>query len=63
MLHLETDATRFLEDVGLCHLMVSQSGEVSGTARAIDPVGAPIDRAPEHECNRSARGAPILTTA
>jgi thiamine biosynthesis lipoprotein len=37
MLHPEADAIRFLEDVGLIHLAVSQTGRISGSARLLAP--------------------------
>jgi thiamine biosynthesis lipoprotein len=63
MLHDESEAGRFLRDVGLCHLMVSQSGDVSGTARMVDARGSSIDREWEHPPLRPSKGEPRLRTA
>jgi FAD:protein FMN transferase len=37
MLHEQQSALRFLEELGLTHLSVSQSGEISGSAELVEP--------------------------
>jgi len=59
MLHTESSARDFLQDVGLCHLTVSQAGEVSGSARAIDPAGSRIAEVPEEWVAPAARTASV----
>jgi thiamine biosynthesis lipoprotein len=39
MLQLESDAPRFLRNVGLPHLLVTQSGKILGTADRVDQAG------------------------
>ena len=46
MLQPEADASRFLEDVGLPHLLVTQSGRISGTADCINTADDQVRKTP-----------------
>jgi thiamine biosynthesis lipoprotein len=46
MLQSEADASRFLEEVGLPHLLVTQAGRISGTADCINTAGDPVRERP-----------------
>lgn len=41
MLHAERDAETFLSDLGLSHLIIAQSGRLSGDARLVSPAASP----------------------
>jgi thiamine biosynthesis lipoprotein len=45
MLQPESDASRFLQEVGLPHLLVTQSGRISGTADRIETAGGRVREA------------------
>jgi thiamine biosynthesis lipoprotein len=45
MLQPEADASRFLEEVGLSHLLVMQSGRISGTADCVHTAGSRVSEA------------------
>lgn len=46
MLQIESDAPRFLHNVGLPHLLVTQSGKISGTADLVDTAPRRVREAP-----------------
>ena len=46
MLQIESDAPRFLHNVGLPHLLVTQSGKISGTADLVDTAPKQVREAP-----------------
>lgn len=54
MLHPESEARSFLDDVGLTHLHVSQSGKISGNATLLQPETSPTATHTDSESRRSA---------